>query len=235
MKSKLFLAALLAAGSFCAPAFSAAPTPMQTLDIRYASTAAGMVTQLQLPLGGTRPANYVVGNYNFDTSVPEGSFLGYCADPFQWASGSFHTYQAMALSDHVAPDSARYDTVSKLFGHAYQGSLLGATKAAGFQLALWEVFNDDGNLATGAVRTTARTNAGVVSEAQSLLAALPTWSDVGVAYDLMFYSNASYQDYIAVASLAPSVVPAIPEPESYALMLAGLGLLGWSAGRRKLR
>jgi len=123
--------------------------------------------------------------------------------------------------------------VTRLFGHAYADSLVNATKAAGFQLALWEVFNDDGNLNSGAVKITSSTNASIVSAAQSLLTALPSWTDVGTAYDLKFYGNDTYQDYIGVAGLIETSVPAIPEPEQYALLLAGLGVLGWSVRRRK--
>jgi hypothetical protein len=32
----------------------------------------------------------------------------------------------------------------------------------------------------------------------------------------------------------PYITPSIPEPETYALMLGGLGLVGWLAGRRKV-
>lgn len=38
----------------------------------------------------------------------------------------------------------------------------------------------------------------------------------------------------STAGFAPAFAPAIPEPETYALMLAGLGLLGF-VGRRRLR
>jgi hypothetical protein len=31
----------------------------------------------------------------------------------------------------------------------------------------------------------------------------------------------------------PQSVPTVPEPETYALMLAGLGMLGWQVRRRK--
>ena len=33
--------------------------------------------------------------------------------------------------------------------------------------------------------------------------------------------------------LGYTAVAAVPEPETYAMMLAGLGLLGWAARRRK--
>jgi hypothetical protein len=33
-------------------------------------------------------------------------------------------------------------------------------------------------------------------------------------------------------NLGSTVAPPIPEPETYALMLAGLGLVGWAARRR---
>ena len=230
MKNQLVAAVLLAV---CSAAVQATPAQSEFLTLRYASTAAGVTTQLVLPVGGQR--SYVAGNYNFETQAPGGSFLGYCADPFQWASGSFRTYEAMPLAGHLAPASARYDDVTNLFGHAYEGSLLNATKAAGFQLALWEVMNDDGNLATGVVRTTAKTSATVVAEAQALLAGLPTWTGVGMPYELTFYANPTFQDYIAVTGFGVATVPAIPEPESYALMLAGLGLLGWTVRRRRQR
>lgn len=203
-----------------------------TLDIRYQSLAHGLTTKLDLPLGGN--ASYVLGNYDFaardtQTSTAVGSFIAYCVDPFQWASGSFHTYEAKAFDASFA----QYSSVQKLFGHAYADSLTTATKAAGFQLALWEMFNDDGNLDNGLVRTTANTDSAVKNEAQSLLNSLPSWSGIGTAYQLTFYENATYQNYLAATGIDPGSVPAIPEADSYALLLAGLGLIGFVARRRQ--
>lgn len=203
------------------------------LELRYASGYETTATRLNLPVGGTR--SYSAGIYNFDTREPDGSFLGYCADPFQWASGSFHSYEVMPLEDRLALDPVRFESVVSLFGNAYAGSLLNGIKAAGFQLALWEVFNDDRNLGSGAVRITGSTNQSVVNEAQSLLAALPTWTTTGTPYELTFYFNDTYQDYLAVTGIAPVSIPAIPEPGNYAMLLAGLGLLGWTAARRQQR
>lgn len=194
----------------------------QIVDLRYAGTNMTRQTPLNLPLG---VHNYQVGSLRFETRNPDESFIGYCADPFQWANSSYREYTVTALAD-AAVNAVRYASVSRLFGHAYAATLSNATKAAGFQLALWEVFNDDGFLNSGQVRTTATSNASIVTEAQNLLNALPSWTDVGTAYDLQFYTNSNYQDYIVVAGV-------IPEPEQYVLLLGGLGLLGYWNRRRK--
>jgi hypothetical protein len=232
---KLALLSILVAGAGSAHAAvsSAATSSQNLLDIRYDSTAKGVTTQLELPLAGI--ANYQLGNYIFEMRDSQsgafaGSFIGYCVDLSQWASSSFHTYEAKSFDVSFA----RYNDVTKLFGHAYQGSLNDSTKAAGFQLALWEVFSDDGNLASGVVRTTSNTSGLVKSEAQSLLNALSSWSDSGTAYQLTFYENAMYQNYLAVTGTGTGSVPAIPEADNYALLLAGLGLMGFVA-RRRLR
>lgn len=232
MKANKLAAALLAALSTAATLPASATVPgMQLMELRYASGNMTMNTRLSLPVGGT--LNYQIGNYRFETRNPDDSFIGYCADPFQWANGSYREYAVMSLADHV-DDAVRYTNVTRLFGHAYADTLVNASKAAGFQLALWEVFNDDGNLNSGNVRIVATSNVGIVAEAQRLLAALPNWADVGTPYDLKFYANGSYQDYIAVDGLLSTSIPAIPEPEQYALLLAGLGMMGWMLRRRKV-
>lgn len=222
MIAKTIAGALLAALSTLAalPALASLPAAdSQLLDLRYVSGNMTQQSSLNLPLGIN---NYLVGNFRLETRDPNESFIGYCADPFQWANSSYQTYAVTALAGAV--DAVRYANVSRLFEHAYAATLTNATKAAGFQLALWEVFNDDGDLGNGLVKTTPGSNAGIVTEAQNLLDALPSWTDVGTAYDLRFYTSGSYQDYI--------VAVAIPEPGQYALLLAGLGLLAYWNRRR---
>ena len=44
--------------------------------------------------------------------------------------------------------------------------------------------------------------------------------------------TATYNILASIDSLTP-VATAVPEPETYAMLLAGIGLVGWSAGKRK--
>ncbi|TXT23230.1 MAG: hypothetical protein FD134_2256 [Gallionellaceae bacterium] len=46
------------------------------------------------------------------------------------------------------------------------------------------------------------------------------------------YLNGTQHAFL-LQDVAPSVASAVPEPETYAMLLAGLGLLGYTARRRK--
>lgn len=60
------------------------------------------------------------------------------------------------------------------------------------------------------------------------LSALDSGLDAGIAYLNIHSSFAGGGEIRGFLALQP-----IPEPETYALMLAGLGLVGWSAARRR--
>ena len=49
------------------------------------------------------------------------------------------------------------------------------------------------------------------------------------------YEDGTDFDYNDMAVKVESIAVAIPEPETYALMLAGLGAMGFMARRRKSR
>ena len=101
-----------------------------------------------------------------------------------------------------------------------------ATSAAAFQVALWELNNDNSNLLTGELRFRSLSNA-VVSEANSML---------GVATGTGSIKN--LYNYTSLSSVNPasqtllSVSP-VPEAQTWAMLVAGLGLLGFMARRRK--
>lgn len=189
------------------------------VNLRYAGN--DHVLPTHVAINGVDNHIYV-GSYAIQLQGQPGSFAAYCVDPFQEINSSYLSYERSPLvAAHLPPvEAVRFDAVSRLFANAYAGSLANGTKAAGFQLALWEVWHDDRNLTTGSIRSLGSSDPGMVAEANRLLASMPNWSS-GTPYDLTYYFNAAYQDY-ASATLALEV----PEPGTYALLLAGLGMLG---------
>lgn len=206
-----------------------------TVDLRYAGPDHTETTSVYV--NGTTLNNLLIGSYDLQQQGQPGSFVAYCVDPFQHSNSNYQTYQRAPLTAAQLPpvEAVRFANVSKLFGNAYAGSLASSTKAAGFQLALWEVWHDDGNLADGIIRSVGGSNAAMVAEAKDLLTLVSggtvvvgtssvTWTGPGTAYDLTRYSSNVYQDYVT----------AVPEPETYALLLAGLGMLGFARRRAPL-
>ncbi|MCX7247314.1 MAG: PEP-CTERM sorting domain-containing protein [Burkholderiales bacterium] len=85
--------------------------------------------------------------------------------------------------------------------------------------------------ASGTVHTTDATNAAVVSAASGMIYNAQHASAGSTQYSFNLYTNGSNQDYL-VATMG-SVTP-VQEPETYAMLLAGLGLIGFTASRRRV-
>jgi subtilisin family serine protease len=180
----------------------------------------GQTLNLVLPVQSSA-RNYSVGS--LDITVNGTSFLAFCIDPFQYSSHSATDYSS--FSDLSTLGSSVAGVVANLYSESYASTIGNATKSAAFQLALWDLAKDDGVLTSGNVHTTSSTNSAVVAAANTMIynAQHATGS---TQYSFNLYTNGSKQDYL-VAS-----VTAVPEPETYAMMLAGLGLLGFTARRR---
>lgn len=112
--------------------------------------------------------------------------------------------------------------IDKLFTSAY-ASVNNAVSSAAFQLALWEVIADPNsfNLSSGVFQVSAST-AGVITQANAFLAGLATAKTGGFSYTV--WRSEGAQDQISVS--------AIPEPSTYALLIAGLGMFAFIARRR---
>ena len=201
-----------------AGAVSAAPS---TINIVGAN--AGSTPMISADSGSTFQA---VNSYEFivTSTAPAGSFATFCLEPFQhlttpWVydnSGVFTVSQSSALS--------------KLFtGAGWQSwnyaadSVTTDVQRAGLQLGVWEIFNDTSglfNLTSGSFQ--------VGNDA---------FSGAAIAFANTAYAagNTSLAPYLIRLTdpVKQDLVIAVPEPTTYALMLAGLLSVGFVARRRR--
>ena len=176
-KSLLSVAALLAATMLSATAQAS------TVDLNYVSPNTTVTTSVSV---NSSTLNTYMGSYNLSASDVAGAIIGFCVDPFQWASSASNQYTSSALdaSDFTNDGANRFANAQKLFDNAY-ASLSGAEQTAGFHLALWEIFHDDLSTATGVISSVSGSNAGMLASANTFLSALNGWSTTN-AYDLTF-------------------------------------------------
>lgn len=204
----------------------AADTP--TATVSETGLASYLQMNLVLPVGNQQ--NYFVGSQRI--AVDSSSFVAFCIDPYQYSSGNAATYYVYSGLDALN-NSQRATNVERLYSQSYASTVNNSVNSAAFQLALWELANDNGVLTTGGVYTTsitptqgddvvsaltaANTMLGLVA-GNSTLTGLPQ-------YSFTVYKHATQQDFLVS-------VTAVPEPETYAMLLAGLGLIGAVSRRR---
>lgn len=158
--------------------------------------------------GGNTEGPGVFNALNLTTGT---SFLAYCIEQSQSVRRSDQTYTAGAYS---APAG-----VQELYDRFYGTSLQTQQGAVAFQLALWDL--------------TGNTSLSSYSSSDANVALATTWLNTVNAdnnpfahqYTLTRWSSSSLQDVVQAAP--------VPEPETYALMLAGLGAIGLIARRRQ--
>ena len=165
----------------------------------------------------------------FNVHIDSGSsFLAWCVDVWQWLGGSNYTYQSspvgLALdAGKVTLNQAKVDNLNRIASEAYT-SINNATTSAAFQAAIWEIaFENSGtySLASGAFAMTSPS--AVTTQAQTWLNNLGNYSPA--SYSVSVWSSPSQQDALVFAR--------VPEPATYTMLLAGLGLMTYTARRRK--
>jgi hypothetical protein len=198
--------------------------------VAESTTSNGTSLNLVLPvnLPSTTAGNYWTGLLNIRPSQTQGgsgsSFEAFCIDPFQYSNAGVSDYSASSGLGALGSTNATW--VSNMYSQNYASSIGNATGSAAFQLALWDLAKDDGNLSSGSVMATASTNTTVLNLANSMIFGAKTGPGTS-PYSFSIYTSPTAQDYV-VASVTP-----VPEPESYAMLLAGLGLMGAVVRRRK--
>lgn len=151
------------------------------------------------------------------------SFQTFCADIFQtfpgW--GSANVANDYALVSGATKFGSRASDVNKLFTNWY-GSANTQAGSTAFQLALWEVIYESGStydVGNGTFTAKSSPNgsatAAIYTDANNMLSNLGTLGSVYTQVDV--YSSATKQDFTTIST--------VPEPEAYALALAGFGVL----------
>lgn len=154
------------------------------------------------------------------------SFIAYCADISQELApwNSVQTYTQGNLASAFSSTKAADLTT---LGNKYYSLVNNAETSAAFQIATWEILYENTLNPYQVNSNSFKAFGGTgVSLAQTWLSGLHDSSfAVTGNYSIGLLQSGKYQDVVTVTP--------VPEPETYAMMLAGLGLMGFVARRRK--
>jgi hypothetical protein len=172
-------------------------------------------------------------------TLPAGtSFMAWCVDVYHNlnTSSAGASYTLRSGGDFYASASYKVSDLERLASYVLGNSLLtNSVQSAAFQLAVWEIVNESNTAqpysigsndfrVTGgdwAARTLANTWLGIVNAGTYAIGySLGIWDGPNTTQDLAVFSK---------------VVSPVPEPETYAMLIAGLGLMGFIARRRRAK
>jgi hypothetical protein len=229
MKKNFAAASLFAAGILVAQAAAA----QATVSIKWQGldTSGIKLSTMDTTVSSTVPvtSNYATSALNYTYTDTGKSFIAYCIEPVQGngRANIARTYNVDSFSGVQAQN------LQGLFSTAYAGLSTYNDKAA-FQLAVWEMLLETGStldVTSGSfhVSITDGVSAQIATEANSFLANALAYKGPAL-YALTKLTNPQLQDLVTATPLSP-----VPEPESYALFLGGLGIVGLLARRRMPR
>jgi hypothetical protein len=186
-------------------------------SVNFKLTASDLSTVLAQ--GGTSAGGFLMSFNGAPT------FEAYCVDLFQHISfGETYTDYGPFATSHVFANSHAYSDLGRLYATA--GVVDNSVKEAAFQIAVWEIAYETKagayNLSDGVA-----TFLGGSADSSGALTLASTWLTSltnGAHPDIVVSESREHQDMI----YAP-----VPEPQTYAMLMAGLAAMGFVARRRR--
>jgi hypothetical protein len=204
----------LAAGRRQRPLHRLCPRP----SVNFKLTAPDLTTVLAQ--GGTSAGGFLMSV----NSAP--SFEAYCVDLFQHISfGETYTDYSPFGTSHAFANGNAYTDLGRLYATA--GVVDNSVKEAAFQIAVWEIAYETmpGAYNLGDGVATYLGGSAASSGALTLASTWLTGLTNGAHPSIVVTESREHQDMI----YAP-----VPEPETYALFMAGLAAMGFVARRRRV-
>jgi hypothetical protein len=193
-------------------------------NIQYVGTSGTLVST-------SASSDYVTGVMQYLDASGK-SFEAFCVELALGHASSSAGFQPYSIGSFGGSQAS---LLQGLFSSSY-ASLSSAEQKAAFQVAVWEITHEtsgvmdagSGSFSFYWLRddSTAAEDSAFLSLTSGYLSAASSYSGPS-RYSIVKLSNASYQDLL--------VASAVPEPQTYALMLAGLGAIVFTARRRKPR
>ena len=195
-------------------------------DVTFTGFAHGSETVAFSLIAPNAVASGTVSAGGFATILNGGpSFVSYCVDLYQHiAFGTLYPEYSPPGTTHVFANSRAYADLGRLYANA--GVVDTSVEEAAFQIAAWEIAYETTpgaySLGSGAASFSGGSadSSGALGLAATWLAGLGN----GTGRSISVIESREHQDLI----YAP-----VPEPETYALFLAGLAAIGFKWRRRR--
>lgn len=170
--------------------------------------------------------------------LKEFSFQAWCTDIFHYFNFGIQSTDILTAATSIF-GGAKGNDLGRLYTNQHLDIInpsSSADRVAAFQLAVWEIANEANNntysLATGNL-TAANSSAGYAT-AQAWLAQLNDVPSVSL-YTANIWSVLNTQPAFGYRAQDLVVFAPVPEPKTYLLLLAGMGMIGFMIKRRLRR
>ena len=174
------------------------------------------------------------------------------SSPFQtFCVDIFHDFNFAVQSEDYSPTSSpsglstyainNLDRLYTKYGSNITSTSSSNAHESAFQLAIWAIVNDGAainqsgvfDLTGGPIQFSNDSTGKAITIAQNWLNSLTTATSSYDAQFLMVQNQGAVNSYGAQDVVYFTPASAVPEPQTYAMLLAGLGLVGFLAKRRK--